>query len=225
MFIGGDSASAPLLNISTDLGATWTHSHAGLAGSVCAIAPVLGDPNTIYCGTTSGLYKSTDAGANWTRNGSMTQVRAAAADAAGTDIVYAGTATGVYASTDAGATWQAFNAGLGNTDVMSLALRSGPTGMLYAGTNGGGVFAATPLVGIADRRPIAACRAPLAATIVRSVLFLPDALSPSIPIFLLDISGRQVMALAPGTNDLRYLPAGAYFIRAGIHLTRLVVAR
>jgi hypothetical protein len=31
---------------------------------------------------------------------------------------------------------------------------------------------------------------------------------------LLDISGRKVMALVPGPNDVRHLPAGVYFVRS-----------
>jgi hypothetical protein len=30
---------------------------------------------------------------------------------------------------------------------------------------------------------------------------------------LLDVSGRQVMELRPGANDVRHLPAGIYFAR------------
>jgi hypothetical protein len=30
---------------------------------------------------------------------------------------------------------------------------------------------------------------------------------------LLDATGRKVMALRPGPNDVRHLPAGVYFLR------------
>ena len=49
----------------------------------------------------------------------------------------------------------------------------------------------------------------LGTTIVRSMFFLPHALACP----LLDISGRTVMALAPGPNDVRHLAPGVYFIR------------
>jgi len=68
------------------------------------------------------------------------------------------------------------------------------------------------------------------ATVVRGVLFLPGAengdspperLRPTqrgtVPIFraaLLDISGRQVMDLKPGANDVRALAPGIYFVRS-----------
>jgi hypothetical protein len=31
---------------------------------------------------------------------------------------------------------------------------------------------------------------------------------------LLDIGGRKVLDLLPGPNDVRYLPAGVYFVRS-----------
>jgi hypothetical protein len=57
------------------------------------------------------------------------------------------------------------------------------------------------------------------ATIIRGVLFLPKmgtVPSGTVPIFgpsLLDISGRKVLDLVPGRNDVRALPAGVYFVR------------
>jgi len=149
VYLGGDSSySNPMFKTSTDLGQTWTESHSGLAGSVAAIATVPRSSSTLYCGTTQGLYKSTDAGASWSRTGSMTAVRAVVVDTLYTDIVYAGTGSGIYVTTDAGASWSPFSDGLTNTDVITLALRPGPNGLLFAGTNGGGLFRTVPLLGI-----------------------------------------------------------------------------
>lgn len=65
--------------------------------------------------------------------------------------------------------------------------------------------------GIADRQPLTADRQPLTATVVRGVLFLPH--SPfSIHYSLFDMTGRSVMSLRPGANDLARLPAGVYFV-------------
>jgi hypothetical protein len=51
-------------------------------------------------------------------------------------------------------------------------------------------------------------------TVVRNVLHLLEAsgLEPQAA-SLLDIAGRAVLSLKPGANDVRHLPAGAYFIR------------
>jgi hypothetical protein len=50
-------------------------------------------------------------------------------------------------------------------------------------------------------------------TIVRGVLLLPYSLSPSIPLSLLDVSGRKVMQLRLGANDVSVLSPGVYFVR------------
>jgi hypothetical protein len=46
------------------------------------------------------------------------------------------------------------------------------------------------------------------------VLFLPrSASTSSSPSCLLDISGRKVLALRPGPNDVSHLAPGVYFVR------------
>jgi hypothetical protein len=53
-------------------------------------------------------------------------------------------------------------------------------------------------------------------TIVRSVLFLPEAVGSersAAGASLLDISGRKVLDLRPGANDVRALAPGVYFVR------------
>jgi hypothetical protein len=50
-------------------------------------------------------------------------------------------------------------------------------------------------------------------TIARGVLFLPASTSPSSSTSLLDISGRKVMDLGPGENDVRGLAPGVYCVR------------
>jgi hypothetical protein len=49
------------------------------------------------------------------------------------------------------------------------------------------------------------------ATIVRGLLHMPVRPGPN---WLLDVSGRKVLDLLPGTNDVRTLASGVYFIRA-----------
>jgi ribosomal protein L27 len=70
------------------------------------------------------------------------------------------------------------------------------------------------------------------ATIVRGVLFLPRSLDASIPRSLLDISGRKVLDLHPGANDVRALAPGVYFVRQASSvrrdassITKIVVTR
>ncbi len=109
------------------------------------IRSILVDPmtaNTIYAGTLgSGVFKSTDGGANWTQthpNGplALRTVRALVRDNAGT--LYAGVedpvnalSGGVFRSLDAGGTWTAMDTGLTNKKVQTLASTNTS---LYAGT-------------------------------------------------------------------------------------------
>jgi YVTN family beta-propeller protein len=65
-----------------------------------------------------------------------------------------------------------------------------------------------------DSRPRATSCKP-AATVVRGVLFLPETSdhTPQAASWLLDITGRKVLDLKPGANDVRALAAGVYFVR------------
>jgi hypothetical protein len=72
----------------------------------------------------------------------------------------------------------------------------------------------SPVVATEERLTAAALAPRPAATIVRGVLSLQSAIcSPQSKIALLDISGRKVLNLKAGANDLRALPAGIYFVR------------
>jgi hypothetical protein len=68
--------------------------------------------------------------------------------------------------------------------------------------------------GIEERRTPDAERQTLAATIVRGQLILPSAFCFLTSDFgLFDHTGRRVLALTAGANDLSALPAGVYFVR------------
>jgi hypothetical protein len=80
-------------------------------------------------------------------------------------------------------------------------------------------------VGIAEERA-AARPAPRPATVVRGSLRLPSSLNPSLPTSLLDPTGRKVLDLCPGDNDLSRVAPGLYFIRDPQGTTaRLVLLR
>ncbi len=72
-------------------------------------------------------------------------------------------------------------------------------------------FIPSPLVG-ATETPNVEVRATNAADIVRNVLFLPVSLF-TLHSSLFDMTGRQVMALRPGPNDVSGLSPGVYFVR------------
>jgi hypothetical protein len=91
----------------------------------------------------------------------------------------------------------------------------------WTGTLGGKTYTALRVWGMLDPNPgitqspkLQATSHKLEATIVRGVLHMPVAtgLKPQAA-SLLDISGRKVMDLQPGANDVRALAPGVYFVR------------
>jgi hypothetical protein len=88
-----------------------------------------------------------------------------------------------------------------------------------------------PFPGVQET-PNAEVRTTNAATVVRGVLFLPEAASHKAPATsLLDIAGRKVLDLLPGPNDVSRLSLGVYFVRAvsrelsAVSCQKVVVAR
>jgi N-acetylneuraminic acid mutarotase/photosystem II stability/assembly factor-like uncharacterized protein len=96
---------------------------------------------TVYAGTSAGVYKTTDGGTSWVAvNSGLTDwhVQSLAIDHSHT--IYAGTSGGLFKTTNGGATWKVVNAGLMNTNVQSLAIDPINGQTLYVGTLSGGVF-------------------------------------------------------------------------------------
>jgi YVTN family beta-propeller protein len=87
---------------------------------------------------------------------------------------------------------------------------------MYAVDQGGQailVLRDTSLAGVCESPVLPLARA--IPTVVRDVLFLPLAsgVEREASGALLDISGRKVMELKPGANDIRHLAPGVYFLR------------
>jgi hypothetical protein len=214
VYLGADSGySYRRLYVTTDRGGSWQTADAGLAGWVNCIAPRPDDPATILAGTSSGLYRSTNTGAGWAqvRTG---ETRAVVWDRQDPGTAYAATATGVHRSTDGGAGWSAYNDGLANTNVLSLAIEPGPR--LYAGTSGGSVYATDPVVGITAPAVPRGPQAGLGLTPnpASDRIRVASSLLPATGC-IYDPSGRRLLTQeipAGGSIDVRALPAGAYFI-------------
>jgi len=91
----------------------------------------------------------------------------------------------------------------------------------YVDTVGGKTYNTTriwckldPVTGIAEAPGVEARTPTRGATIVRGVLKIGDrGLGTGDRAELLDVSGRRVMDLAPGANDVRFLAPGVYFCR------------
>jgi photosystem II stability/assembly factor-like uncharacterized protein len=146
---GGNAWYGPAVWKSTDLGASWTHSSAGLTYaegeepvvSAWSIAPAGG---TLWAGVEpAGLFKSTDGGETWTHVESLRAhpTRAAWGPGGGGLILHvmvpdpanaqrawlAISSGGAYATEDGGATWEPRNRGI-RIDFMPEDQRDVPAG-------------------------------------------------------------------------------------------------
>jgi len=97
---------------------------------------VTSDLATVYAGTRSGVFRSSDSGVTWVALNSgltNTKVRAIARHYSG--LIFVGTeGGGVFRSTNNAASWAPVNSGLTGLDVRSLAFSRN---LLFAGTNNG----------------------------------------------------------------------------------------
>jgi hypothetical protein len=88
----------------------------------------------------------------------------------------------------------------------------------------GRIRMSVPTTGAAEPSGAAGRAASTEPTVVRGNLRLP--LSPStVCISLFDMTGRQVMALRPGPNDVSRLAPGVYFARTANGEQRLASAK
>jgi len=100
-------------------------------------------PGTVYAGTTSGLFKTVDAGASWKRiekGLADTYISVLLIDPSNPAVLYAGTRKGVQKTTDGGETWANATQGLTTLNIRSMAISPLDPQILFAGTNGSGLF-------------------------------------------------------------------------------------
>lgn len=101
--------------------------------NVNSLAMAETDPDIIYVGTESGVYKTVDGGNTWAKTG-FAEMRVSVVQVApdNRDIVYAGTDDGIYKSNDGGSTWT--QKGLSGARVNAIAIDPVNPQILYAGT-------------------------------------------------------------------------------------------
>jgi len=103
------------------------------------IAP--GQPSLMYLATSSGVYRSLDAGSTWTQLEGPTQERRINAVVAhpsdGSALCAALEHGAASCSSDGGQTWTALRRGLGDVTVLSLAIDPRNESILWAGTTDG----------------------------------------------------------------------------------------
>lgn len=122
---------------SDDGGMNWEPMNTGL-GSDSYFSVIRFEHDGIYLGGQFGIYRSEDNGQTWTdlENNFHYRVNNITSDANGN--LFVSSLNGISFSTDRGETWMELENGLENTRVTSLI--NDKENMLYAGTNGGGVF-------------------------------------------------------------------------------------
>jgi hypothetical protein len=133
---------------SSDGGATWdgvikaAATTAGLAPGIAlsSVQDVVVDPlspATVYAAAVDGVYKSLDAGTNWSLMSTglaYPPVYALAINPANPATLYAGTGGGVFKSTNAAATWSSV---FSLSGVTALAINPATPATVYAGTPNG----------------------------------------------------------------------------------------
>jgi len=118
----------------------WT-SIGPFGGSIQSLAIDPQNPTTLYAGTNSGIFKSTDGGTSWISINSMFFVGSLAIDPQNSDTLYAG-GYGVFKSVDGGINWSEASSGIfpmsqngpGYGNVLSLVIDPQHPDTLYAGT-------------------------------------------------------------------------------------------
>jgi photosystem II stability/assembly factor-like uncharacterized protein len=129
----------------TDGGRTWQPIATGMIDDSDVMTMTLDarDANFVYATACSGIYRSTDAAARWTRirgiPSSSRRTRSFAQSPDRPDVLYAGTTEGVWSSEDGGVTWRQ----LTRKDVVVNSVLALPGGLMLVGAEGAGVLRST----------------------------------------------------------------------------------
>jgi len=217
----------------TNGGVNWFLSNSGISGTVYDIKIGSTKANTLYAGTSSGVFKSTNAGANWTNTGLSANVQAVLINPSNENEIYAATSNGIYKSTNGGGGWTLMNTGLLNTNTTSLGIY--PNNWLFCGTSGAGMYRWSLQVGTEeidaqkDIKNISFAISPnpfKGKTIIRYMI-QDTRYRKDINLRIYDASGRMVrdfsrltvnsersMIVWDGTDDAGgRLPSGVYFVK------------
>lgn len=224
IYAGGSGAYA-----STDFGNTWDSLSAGLRnlyGYLPIVYCFARNESYLFVGTSTGLYSSTDGGAEWTavKFQGLTDPVFCLENIGG--FVFAGTSHGVFGSGNNNANWRPMGDGLPPGAAYSFAVGSE---YLYAGIAHCGVW----------RRPISELTGITASGIEKPADFLlnqnyPNPFNPTtvitydiarrshVSLTVYDVLGRKVETLVnsvklPGSYQASFngtgLPSGVYFCR------------
>ncbi len=119
---------------------------ASMALGVNAIEIDRTNPDIVYAGTTKGLFRTANNGEQWERIGQLLPepfVSSILIHPKEPSQLYIGGPSGVWKSSDSGKTWQAVNRGIATLNMRSLAMDPKNAQIIYAGTNGSGLYRST----------------------------------------------------------------------------------
>jgi len=138
---------------SKDGAATWQKINEGLippeildASLALGVNSLVVDPvhtDTVYAGTTKGLFKTTNQGESWMRIGQSLgdqYISCLSIDPRNPAVLYAGGRAGIQKTSDGGRTWQLMNTGLKSLNIRAIAISPLDSNVVYAGTNGSGLY-------------------------------------------------------------------------------------
>jgi hypothetical protein len=123
----------------------WEDISAGLSQDsynyVYSLAIDPNSPDKMYAGCSNGFFKSTNGGQNWVNmNAGFNNICAIVLDPKAPETLYAASGnSGVNFSRDGGQSWSTMNDGIKALQIGCLTLDS-QNGLLFAGSNGAGVF-------------------------------------------------------------------------------------
>lgn len=125
--------------------ASWNVSSEGLtAAFVQTIAIDPANSNTVYIGSTLGVFKSTDGGNQWSfagappaTSGIRPLITTLALDPKAAATIYLGTTAGLFKSSNGGQSFEPKNSGLPATSISAIAVDPVTTATIYIGTFSG----------------------------------------------------------------------------------------
>ena len=199
----------------TDAGQTWTDVQTPIAEDYYTVQfPVDADTGYVPAAGSGLIYKTTDGGQSWIFQSSSSQEGFLTVEFPENCQVgsVAGFGGSLWRTTDGGANWIGSPSGCGQ-DLYALRFPHdsnsgwavGRAGVIISTIDGGGGIEESPKPQATSHKP--------STTIVRNVLLLPPSSLRLHPSSLLDISGRKVLDLSPGPNDVSRLSPGVYFVR------------
>jgi photosystem II stability/assembly factor-like uncharacterized protein len=130
----------------TSSSTSWT-SNGPFGGYIYSLSMAASNPDVIYAGTKSGVFKTIDGADNWTSAGlAEMRVRVVKVDPTNPNVVYAGTDDGLYISEDSGSSWT--SRGLDGARVNAITIDPNNSQTIYVGTGEPWVSYAEEIVGI-----------------------------------------------------------------------------